>query len=225
LIVASRNGRTECVNSPRPNQKQRSERCLGLIRNLPLRRLLPELAGTAPIAALPAAADADALAHPDRELLGLCAEFERLEAEYGAAYPADPPSINAQEIALAEQARIGDVQSKLVDRMHKLRTTTLEGHAARARSLIRTAPDLIKTQGDAETMLLSAILRDLMGLPRLKQWAFGSGEEGGIYRWPENRQGRYAQANDSWGRCVPVDVLEREVGGKRAKVRQMSLFG
>jgi hypothetical protein len=60
---------------------------------------------------------------------------------------------------------------------------------------------------------------------RLKQWSFSSGEEGGIYRWPEKRQGRYVQANDSWGRCVPVDVLEQEVGAKRAKVRQMSLFG
>jgi hypothetical protein len=68
---------------------------------------------------------------------------------------------------------------------------------------------------------------DLVTVPvfRLKQWAFGSGEEGGIYRFPERRQGRYAQANDSWGRCVPVDVLEREVGAKRAKVRQGTLFG
>jgi hypothetical protein len=68
---------------------------------------------------------------------------------------------------------------------------------------------------------------DLVTLPvfRLKQWAFGSGEEGGIYRFPEKRQGRYMQANDSWGRCVPVDVLEQETGAKRAKVRQMSLFG
>ena len=42
---------------------------------------------------------------------------------------------------------------------------------------------------------------------------------------PEKRQGRYLQANDSWGRCVPVDVLEQETGAKRAKVRQLSLFG
>lgn len=85
---------------------------------------------------------------------------------------------------------------------------------------------LIKTRAD---MLLHYFLDsdDLVTVPvfRLKQWAFGSGEEGGIYRFPEKRQGRYAQANDSWGRCVPVDVLEQEIGAKRAKVRQMSLFG
>ena len=85
---------------------------------------------------------------------------------------------------------------------------------------------LIKTRAD---MLLYYFLDsdDLVTLPvfRLKQWAFGSGDEGGIYRFREKRQGRYAQANDSWGRCVPVDVLEQEIGAKRAKVRQMSLFG
>jgi hypothetical protein len=67
---------------------------------------------------------------------------------------------------------------------------------------------LIKTRAD---MLLCYFLDtvDLVTVPvfRLKQWAFGSGEEGGIYRFLEKRQGRYAQANDSWGRCVPVDVL------------------
>jgi hypothetical protein len=67
---------------------------------------------------------------------------------------------------------------------------------------------------------------DLVVVPlfRLKRWAFGSGEEGGIYAWPEKRQARYAQANDTWGRCVPVEVLEREVGAKRMHVLQMALF-
>lgn len=59
---------------------------------------------------------------------------------------------------------------------------------------------------------------------RLKRWAFGSGEEGGIYAWPEKRQNRYALANDNWGRCVPAGVIEREVGAKRMQVRQMPLF-
>jgi hypothetical protein len=85
---------------------------------------------------------------------------------------------------------------------------------------------LLKTRADP--LLYDFLDTDgLVTLPlfRLKQWAFGSGEEGGICRWPEKRQGRYGQANDSWGRCVPVDVLERGVGAKRGKVRQMSLFG
>jgi hypothetical protein len=72
---------------------------------------------------------------------------------------------------------------------------------------------LLKTRAD---LLLYYFLDtdDLVTLPvfRLKQWAFGSGDEGGIYRRPEKRQGRCAQSKDSWGRCVPVDLLEAEVG-------------
>ncbi len=59
---------------------------------------------------------------------------------------------------------------------------------------------------------------------RLKRWAFGSGEHGGVYAWPERRQRAYSQANDTWGRCVPVEVVEREVGAKRLSVRQMDLW-
>jgi hypothetical protein len=67
---------------------------------------------------------------------------------------------------------------------------------------------------------------DLVVAPtfRLKRWAFGSGEDGGVYGWPERRQRRYDQPNDTWGRVVPVDVLEREVGARRLHVRQMDMF-
>jgi hypothetical protein len=67
---------------------------------------------------------------------------------------------------------------------------------------------------------------DLVTAPllRLKRWAFGSGPQGGVYAWPEKLQGRYGQANDTWGRCVPVDHLEREVGARRTQVRQLSLL-
>ncbi len=67
---------------------------------------------------------------------------------------------------------------------------------------------------------------DLVVVPvfRLKRWAFGSGEQGGVYQWPERRQGRYPQQNDTWGRLVPVEVIEREVGARRLHVQQMPLF-
>jgi hypothetical protein len=84
---------------------------------------------------------------------------------------------------------------------------------------------LLSTRAD---LLLNYFLDtdELVVVPvfRLKRWAFGSGEDGGIYAWPEKRQGRYLQANDTWGRCVPVDVIEREVGAKRLHVRQQTLF-
>lgn len=67
---------------------------------------------------------------------------------------------------------------------------------------------------------------DLVTAPlfRLKRWAFGSGEQGGVYAWAEKQQRRYTQPNDSWGRLVPAEVLEREVRAKRATVRQGELW-
>lgn len=67
---------------------------------------------------------------------------------------------------------------------------------------------------------------DLVTIPvfRLKRWAFGSGEQGGVYAYPEKRQGAYGQANDTWGRCVPVEVLEAEVAARRTHVRQRGLW-
>ena len=56
-------------------------------------------------------------------------------------------------------------------------------------------------------------------------WAFGTGENRGrIYDFREVRQRRFVQANDSWGRIVPMDVVAREVGVKRAALGQGSLW-
>ena len=56
---------------------------------------------------------------------------------------------------------------------------------------------------------------------RLQRWAFGSGEQAGVYAWPEKRQGAHAQRNDTWGRCVPIEVVEREVGARRISLQQI----
>lgn len=59
---------------------------------------------------------------------------------------------------------------------------------------------------------------------KLKRWAFGAcGLPGNIYRFPEKVQNKYSQLNDTWGRVVPIDVLEREVGVRRISVKQLSL--
>ena len=60
---------------------------------------------------------------------------------------------------------------------------------------------------------------------RLQQWAFGTGEnQGRIYDFREVHQRRFVQSNDSWGRIVPMDVLAREVGVKRAALGQGELW-
>jgi hypothetical protein len=72
---------------------------------------------------------------------------------------------------------------------------------------------------DADTVLF-------LPLFRLQQWAFGIEDAPGrIYDFPERQQRRYVQRNDSWGRIVPIETLAREVGMKRAALRQGDLWG
>jgi hypothetical protein len=47
----------------------------------------------------------------------------------------------------------------------------------------------------------------------LKRWSFGSGDTPGrIYAYPERKQAKYLQNNDSWGRCVPIVNLQKALG-------------
>jgi len=61
-------------------------------------------------------------------------------------------------------------------------------------------------------LLLYHFLREdkLYKIPflRLKKWAF---HERRIFGWPERKQSKYSQLNDTWGRCVPIAVLTREL--------------
>jgi hypothetical protein len=83
------------------------------------------------------------------------------------------------------------------------------------------------TQG-ADILLYHRLQFDeLLAIPmlRLKRWALGhEGEPARIYGFPEKRQGQRAQLNDTWGRCVPIAVIEREVGLRRFSVKQLTLW-
>jgi hypothetical protein len=62
---------------------------------------------------------------------------------------------------------------------------------------------------------------------KLKRWAFGGAEgneRGRIYDFPEKTQSKYTQLNDTWGRCVPFDVLRKEVGYAVIHPTQLALF-
>lgn len=62
----------------------------------------------------------------------------------------------------------------------------------------------------------------------LKDWAFGnSGSKGQIYRYHETWQKKYDQANDTWGRLVPIEVLEKAgvlIGMYTAEDRRSTLM-
>jgi hypothetical protein len=48
---------------------------------------------------------------------------------------------------------------------------------------------------------------------KLRRWAFGFGaEDGHIYVFPERKQTKRTQLNDTWGRCVPIEILTAELG-------------
>lgn len=51
-----------------------------------------------------------------------------------------------------------------------------------------------------------------MGFNRLRTWAFTQRR---IYDFQEKPQGKYAQMNDTWGRCVPIQTIGKEVGFTR----------
>ena len=47
-------------------------------------------------------------------------------------------------------------------------------------------------------------------MPALKAWAFGTEKlPGQVWQYPEKRQAKHDQHNDSWGRCVPIAVLQK----------------
>jgi hypothetical protein len=45
------------------------------------------------------------------------------------------------------------------------------------------------------------------------------------WTFPKRQRQRYMQRNDSWGRVAPSETLAREVGMKRAGLRQGELWG
>jgi hypothetical protein len=60
---------------------------------------------------------------------------------------------------------------------------------------------------------------------KLQRWAFGSGDTPGrLYDFREKRQRVRLQANDTWGRCVPIADLASEVGYRLINPKQLPLF-
>jgi len=73
---------------------------------------------------------------------------------------------------------------------------------------------------DADVLLYYFLAeREMYAIPfqRLCKWAFGDAttgvkkNPGRIYDFPERLQAAYLQRNDTWGRCVPIAVIETEV--------------
>ena len=119
------------------------------------RTVLPRVGHAATLEAAPA--------HPDAELLALCAEFDAWEHRFLATDFKAENDTPAAFAAQMEQERCRDAQDSLVDRMCDLRAVTLEGQRARARSLLLWDPELMEPFcPDAGDHLIAAIVRDLL---------------------------------------------------------------
>ncbi len=109
--------------------------------------------------------------HPDAELMWLCAEIDRLEDEWLSLY-AKPGATQEEAIAAedrADAARDGFFarQAPLIERIGAMTATTLEGLKARARTIVKWAPDALgKPKMDAGELMIAALLRDLVAESR-----------------------------------------------------------
>ena len=61
---------------------------------------------------------------------------------------------------------------------------------------------------------------------KLKRWAFGANDQPGrLYDFKEKRQSKYAQPNDTWGRCVPIAEVCRALKPRLIHPRRLMLSG
>ena len=66
----------------------------------------------------------------------------------------------------------------------------------------------------------------IIDLFKLRRWAFvHENGEPNIDRFREKLQGKRVQANDTWGRCVPISVIKEAVGFRKIFPLQIELFG
>jgi hypothetical protein len=128
------------------------------------------LAGTAALAASAASAAAPAALaapSPDARLIALCAEFDRLERRIGDLFDG-PGAIDDDAARDAAVTPIFAQQAALLPEILTLRATTLEGLAARARTMMREdlelRPDEMVASEFVNERLLGVVLRDLVAL-------------------------------------------------------------
>ncbi len=125
--------------------------------------LFTALAGVTAVAvAKPEAHAMQHAAHPDAELIDLCAQFCELERQFDATdFSARPGTLEA-EAANREQRALTDAGDPILDRMHDLPTHTLEGFRARARAIVAFDKGELEKSDDARGMVWM-LVRDLVG--------------------------------------------------------------
>lgn len=101
--------------------------------------------------------------NPDAELIEVCRQVDALEDELVASSSKTIAEERANDLI---KDPIRQRQHLLIEELScNLTSTTLEGHQARARTIVKWAPDLIGTPDDFVDMMVSALLQDLIAQP------------------------------------------------------------
>ena len=109
-------------------------------------------------------------ANPDAELIRLCADCDAVQAKIDAIWAQkmthlpNPEQIAIEDVRTAAQQPFLEQMDPLLERVCKLQATTLQGHAARARTLLGWDKDPCWVDDYCwNSQLIGAIVRDLVG--------------------------------------------------------------
>jgi len=149
---------------------------------------------------------------------------KHLQASFGdVMLNTDEETVHSLEIKVEEENRTGNL---FLETWSNRNLDNRDSHSERG-----SKPGWMISQR-ADFLLYYFLCSDeLFTIPffRLKRWAFGFEAspgrqiDGRIYKYDEKPQAKYSQLNDTWGRCVPISVLEKEIKLKRTSVRQLGL--
>jgi hypothetical protein len=136
--------------------------------NVPSRRAL--LGGTAALLAgavvtATTIAPQNGGASPDAELIALCAEIDALEDKIDS-FTIKGATIEEEEAQDKLAQPFADEQEPLIVQLCDMPATTIEGIRARARTLVKWAPDWRNKRGGYDAAMISALLSDLIGEAR-----------------------------------------------------------
>jgi hypothetical protein len=99
--------------------------------------------------------------NPDAELIALCAEIDKLEDKINS-FPHE--TLRDEEASAILVQRLKDQQDPLIDMICNMTATTLEGLQARARTIIKWAPDMLDNPHDIAEMMVATLLQDLSAM-------------------------------------------------------------
>jgi hypothetical protein len=108
----------------------------------------------------------DTAPNPDAELIRLCAEIDALEDKLDS-FTLKGATLEEEQAQDKLAQPFAAEQEPLIARLCEMPAITIEGIQARARTLVRYAPDWKNKSGGYDGLMIAALLRDLIGEARV----------------------------------------------------------